>query len=46
MDDFAQYATIAQVENRIRELEHDGLADALTRLNAQLRIAQILSSEG
>ena len=45
-DDFEQYDTIPQVENRLRELDRNGLADALTRLNAQLRIAQILSNEG
>jgi hypothetical protein len=45
-DDFEQYATVAQVENRVRELDQDGHADALTRLNAQMRIAGILSDEG
>jgi hypothetical protein len=45
-DDFSRCTTIPQVENRLRELEEDGTADALTRLNAQLRIAQIISHQG
>ena len=46
MDDFYEYNTIQQVEERLKELDDNGQADGLARLNAELRKAQILSNEG
>jgi len=45
-EDFYIFTTVAQVKNRLKELDNDGGADAITKLNAELRIAQILSNEG
>jgi hypothetical protein len=45
-DDFSDYNTQVEVENRVQVLTHTGRADAFVLLNAHLRKEQIRSDEG